>query len=57
MNVLIDPAKFDLDFEDLVVVRASAYNVNGWGDVSDLNTQGATIKIIPIQMADPTRGS
>ena len=48
---------YSLVFGDLVVARASAYNVNGWGLPSIPNTSGATIRQIPVQMADPTRGS
>ena len=53
MSILIDPLKYDLDFQDLVEASVSAYNVNGWSDVSELNTIGATVRIIPDIMGMP----
>jgi hypothetical protein len=38
-------------------VRARAANINGWGDLSEINIIGGHIQTIPHQMQAPTRGS
>jgi hypothetical protein len=48
---------YSLAFGDLVQVRVSAYNSDGFGPVSTTNTAGATIKTIPSAVSTPTRGS
>lgn len=42
---------------DLVQVKTQAANTNDWSELSDANTDGAIIQVIPFQMATPTRGS
>jgi hypothetical protein len=46
---------FSLAFEDLIVARVSAYNLNGWGATSAANTAGATVRTIPTTMNPPVR--
>jgi hypothetical protein len=41
----------------LVSVRASAQNLYGWGASSPVNTVGATVLVVPIQMGAPSRGA
>lgn len=48
---------YNLDVQDLVVARVSAYNERGWGAASDANAAGALIETEPTQMASPVRGS
>lgn len=48
---------FNLEYNDLVEVRISAYNQFGWSAESDTNTVGATILTEPQQMSIPRRGS
>jgi hypothetical protein len=40
--------------DSLIKVKIRAYNANGWGDYSELNTAGATIETAPTQMNAPT---
>ena len=42
---------------DLIEVRASAYNHNGWSPVSSTNTEGALVRTTPTGMNDPQRNS
>lgn len=56
MSELVN-SPFDLQYQDLVTVRVSAYNQWGWSSVSPVNTAGATVKIVPVQMSPPSRGS
>lgn len=42
---------------DLVTVRVSAFNLNGWGPTSSLNTVGALACTVPQTMAPPVRAS
>ena len=49
-------ASYYLEFGNLIKVRVSAYNVIGYGIASVPNTVGATVRTVPIKMADPTRG-
>jgi hypothetical protein len=37
-------------------VQITAYNIYGWGPVSDVNTLGATVYDVPLAMLSPTRG-
>jgi hypothetical protein len=48
---------FLLDFDDIVYVRVSAKNSDGFGPASLTNTLGAKIRTEPNQMNDPVRGS
>ena len=48
---------FLLQQNDLVQVQIQASNINGWGDLSEVNVVGALIQTRPKQMAPPTRGS
>jgi hypothetical protein len=41
---------------DLVAAVVSAYNIEGWGPVSTVNTAGALIEVIPSKMVAPTSG-
>lgn len=42
-----------LSVDSLIRVKVRAYNANGWGDYSELNTAGATIETVPTQMGAP----
>ena len=42
---------------ELVQARARAFNVNGWGNFSQLNIAGATIQSEPAKMVSPTEGT
>jgi hypothetical protein len=44
-----------LSLSDLIVVRASAYNANGWSTVSTPNTSGAKVRTIATTMHAPVR--
>ena len=55
MSALIT-TPFSLDYLELVTVRVSAYNSFGWSSVSLSNSAGATIRVVPVKMASPTRG-
>jgi hypothetical protein len=48
---------FSLERGDLIKVRASAYNVNGWSAVSVTNTAGAYVMTAPTYMEAPVRDS
>lgn len=48
-------APFSLALDDLIVVRASAYNFNGWGPTSVPNTVGAMVRTVPTRMNAPAR--
>lgn len=41
----------------LVQAKVRAFNINGWGGFSQINTSGAYIQAIPGRMAAPTQGS
>jgi hypothetical protein len=56
MSALI-VAPFSLLQGDLISVRASALNSNGWGAVSTTNTAGAYVMTAPTRMNDPVRDS
>lgn len=43
-----------LAVDTTIQVRIRARNANGWGDYSELNTGGATIETVPLQMPAPT---
>ena len=47
-------AKTSLPVDSLIRVKVRAHNSKGWGDYSELNTDGATIETIPTQMSSPT---
>jgi titin len=42
---------------DLVLFKARAYNVDGWGAQSNANSGGATIMTVPVAGPAPTEGS
>jgi hypothetical protein len=42
---------------DLVVVRISAKNANGWGSTSTINAVGALASWIPTSMLPPVRAT
>lgn len=46
-----------LAYPDIMKVQVSAFNLYGWGPVSNTNTVGATVFDVPVQMAAPTRGA
>jgi len=46
-----------LEQGDLVAAVVNAYNIEGWGPVSTVNSVGALIEVIPKKMAAPTSGS
>lgn len=48
-------APFSLVRGDLVAVRASALNANGWGVASETNSGGAYVMTAPTRMNDPVR--
>jgi len=56
MSVLTT-APFSLTLNTLVQVRASALNTYGQSTPSYVNTLGARVRTIPVQMSNPTRGS
>lgn len=47
MSTFWDPATYNKEFEDLVQFRVTAYNVNGWGESSEPNTDGAKVLTVP----------
>ena len=49
MNVFT-AAPYNLAYEQMIVARIRAVNSYGYGDWSDLNTEGETIKSVPLQM-------
>jgi hypothetical protein len=48
---------YNLELQDLVVARVSAYNERGWGTPSDPNGSGALIETEPSKMESPIRGA
>lgn len=44
---------FSYVFDDLVVVRVSAYNSYGYGPASSPNTDGARIRVVPSPVPKP----
>ena len=56
MTVLTS-SPYNLTYNTLVQAEAQAYNVQGWGGLSNANTVGAVIQVPPSQMGQPTRGS
>jgi hypothetical protein len=57
MSVLTRSSGFyEYTLGELIVVRVSANNSNGWGLTSTINTAGATARTIPASMSTPTRG-
>jgi len=49
-------APYNLVRLELIQFKIRAHNVRGWGDYSDPNTSGVTVKTEPDQMAVPTNG-
>jgi hypothetical protein len=47
---------YNLQYPDLVKVQITAYNIYGWGPVSDINNAGAIVYDVPLAMVTPTRG-
>ena len=47
---------YNLEYPDIMKVQITAYNIYGWGPVSDVNTLGATVYDVPLAMLSPTRG-
>ena len=52
---LIDTYAFQVG--DILKARVKAYNVNGWGDPSQLNTAGSIVQSYPQKMFTPTEGT
>ena len=50
-------APYNYVLSDLIVVRVSASNSEGFSAVSASNVAGATVKTVPTQMAAPTKGA
>ena len=46
---------FSLPLSALIVVRASAYNINGWSTTSVANTAGAKVRTVATTMNPPIR--
>lgn len=46
---------YNKDYNDLVQFRITAYNVNGWGQSSSPNTDGAHVLTVPRFMNKPLR--
>ena len=57
MNDFVDPSTFNLIFEDVVIIRVAAENVNGMGDFSVPNVDGEYVRTIPSYMNAPQRDS
>jgi len=55
MSRFTNTDSFNLNFQELIELRASAYNVNGWGEASDPNTAGAVVLTTPRFMNKPLR--
>lgn len=56
MTTLTD-SPYELDYNDLVVVKVKAINANGDSSYSAVNTVGAYIETVPAKMTTPTKGS
>ena len=56
MSVLTS-APYNLQRGDLIVVKVRAHNLNDWGDYSNPNSFGASVRTQPAQMIKPVRGS
>lgn len=50
-------SQYGFNIGEKVKARARAYNVNGWGTFSQLNTDGASVQSIPQKMNTPIEGS
>jgi hypothetical protein len=55
MATLIGPS-FSLGFDTIVIVRVYAINSIGSSIVSDLNSAGAKIRVVPKVVQNPTEG-
>ena len=55
MQTFVDPTGLNLVFGDIVKVRVSAFNKNGWGLESIPNTQGEYVRTAPTFMNPPLR--
>lgn len=55
MDTFWDTETYNKQFMDLVQFRVTAYNVNGWGESSEPNTDGATVRTAPRFMNPPLR--
>ena len=55
MNVITDG--YALALNSLIQVRASAINTYGQSTPSYVNTLGARVRTVPVQMSTPTRGT
>lgn len=47
---------YNLIYGQVVKVRISAYNVNGWSVPTESSNSGATVRTEPITMTTPYRG-
>lgn len=54
---ILTSSPYSYTIGNLIVVRVSAHNANGWGPTSTLNTVGATACTVPTTMTAPTRGT
>jgi hypothetical protein len=55
MSVLLDENTFNKAFDELVLFRITALNVNGWSQTSESNQEGAKILTVPRFMNTATR--
>lgn len=47
---------YNLQYPDVMGLQVTAYNMYGWGPASIINTAGATVFDVPVQMQASTRG-
>jgi len=47
---------FNLPYNRIITAKVQAYNLKGWGPLSQSNTIGAQVEVIPQQMSVPTNG-
>jgi hypothetical protein len=50
MSTFWEASTYNKEYNDLVQFRVTAYNVNGWGESSSPNTEGALVYTVPSYM-------
>ena len=55
MSELTEPA-LSLAYNSFISVKVQAFNLRGWGSLSDVNTNGARVEIVPVKNDLPMNG-
>ena len=55
MSELTEPA-LSLAYNSFISVKVQAFNLRGWSSLSDVNTNGARVEIVPVKIDLPMNG-